>query len=145
MYSAIDSTDQSTKDLARSPEIIAILDQVVQKWGLQDSDAAGLLGVSLAEWQQLKSNAAQLRSGKPTTDDNPQSLSVAQLERIGILVHMLMTLHSMCDEEIADNWAGSPNNNPIFGGATPVAAMIAGGLPKMREARDYLDETATFW
>ena len=40
---------------------------------------------------------------------------------------------------IADEWVRLPNSNPIFGGTTPLAYMIRGGLPAMQTVRRLLD------
>jgi len=42
-------------------------------------------------------------------------------------------------EALADAWVQRPNNNPLFGGLTPLEYMIRGGLPAMQNVRRLLD------
>ena len=42
-------------------------------------------------------------------------------------------------ENLADAWVTRPNTNRIFGGQTPLAYMIKGGLPAMQTVRRLLD------
>jgi hypothetical protein len=40
---------------------------------------------------------------------------------------------------LADAWITLPNSNRIFGGQTPLAYMMKGGLPAMQTVRRLLD------
>jgi hypothetical protein len=40
---------------------------------------------------------------------------------------------------MADRWPTLKNIGPLFGGNTPVDAMIEGGIPLMIEVRRYVD------
>src|SRR3990172_1855443 len=42
-------------------------------------------------------------------------------------------------DRLADEWVGIPNNNVIFGGRTPLATMLAGGLVAIQTVRKLLD------
>lgn len=137
--SVVNAVDQSTIDSARDPETIAIFAQVMKRWKLQDHEAAALLGVDLKEWHQLQASAQHFQDSQAPSGDNHPSLSNEQLERVGIVVHMLITLRRLLKEETANRWVRMRNTNPVFGGATPIEVMVEGGLPKMRAARDYLD------
>lgn len=78
-------------------------------------------------------------------DHVPQrtSLSKEQLARISILYYMYVSLYRLFTPDIADRWVSCGNNNPVFGGMAPIDVMIEGGLPKIREARNYIN--AKMW
>lgn len=137
--STVNAVDQSVSDPDRDPETIAIFAQVMHRWKLQDHEAAALLGVDIKVWRQLQASAQHFKDHKAPGGGSQPSLSNEQLERIGIVVHMLITLRRLLKEGAANRWVKMRNTNPVFGGATPIEVMTKGGLPKMREARDYLD------
>ena len=55
------------------------------------------------------------------------------------LVGIYKALHILYGDELADQWIGLPNRNAIFGGATPLAYMISGGLLALQTVRKLLD------
>jgi hypothetical protein len=42
-------------------------------------------------------------------------------------------------DALADRWVHLPNSNRLFGGATPLAYMIRGGVPALQTVRRLLD------
>jgi hypothetical protein len=52
---------------------------------------------------------------------------------------MFKALRILHAAPLADEWVRLPNQNPVFGGRTPLAYMIHGGLPAMQTVRRLLD------
>ena len=96
-------------------------------WGLTTVEASALLGVSTSTWERIKRE----------TWDAP--LSQDQLTRVSALVGVLKGLRLLFDGDLADRWPKLRNKGPLFEGATPVDAMIRGGIPRLLEVRRYVD------
>ncbi len=101
--------------------------RLAKTWKLTNSDAAALLGVSPSTWERVKRGA---REG---------GLSQDQLTRVSALVGIYKGLHLLFADSMADRWPRLPNKGPLFSHATPVQAMIEGGIPRMIEVRRYID------
>ncbi|MCD6734041.1 MAG: MbcA/ParS/Xre antitoxin family protein [Burkholderiaceae bacterium] len=100
---------------------------LADRWKLRDEDARELLGgLSSSAWYEWKKKPDRL-------------LDVDRITRISYLVGIYKALHILYGDELADEWVRLPNRNPIFGGATPLAYMIAGGLLAMQTVRKLLD------
>lgn len=61
------------------------------------------------------------------------------LRRVSYLVGIFKALNILYSEELADRWMQLPNKNRIFGGDTPLAYLIRGGLPAFQTVRRLLD------
>ena len=66
-------------------------------------------------------------------------LAADTLLRISYLVGIFKALHILHSEALADEWVRLPNTNRIFGGQTPLAYLLRGGLPAMQTVRRLLD------
>lgn len=100
---------------------------LADRWKLRDEDARELLGgLSSSAWYEWKKKPDRL-------------LDVDRITRISYLVGIYKALHILYGDELADQWIGLPNRNAIFGGATPLAYMISGGLLAMQTVRKLLD------
>jgi hypothetical protein len=66
-------------------------------------------------------------------------LDTDRLLRISYLVGIFKALNVLYSEKLADAWIQLPNANRIFGGQTPLAHMMKGGLPAMQTVRRLLD------
>jgi uncharacterized protein (DUF2384 family) len=97
------------------------------RWDLSNPEAASLLGVSISTWERMKRG------------DRSEPLSQDQLTRISALVGMFKGLHLLFADAMADKWPGLPNQGPLFAGRRPIDALIDGGIPRMLEARRYID------
>jgi uncharacterized protein (DUF2384 family) len=97
------------------------------RWKLSNTEAADLLGVSGSTWDRIK---------RKTWDG---TLSQDQLTRISALVGVFKGLHLLFADQMSDEWPRLPNKGPIFARATPIQAMIEGGIPRMLEVRRYVD------
>jgi len=96
-------------------------------WKLRDDDARQLLGgLSSSAWYEWKK--------KPT-----RVLEVDCITRISYLLGIYKALHILYGEELADQWVSMANTNLIFGGISPLAFMLGGGMPAMQMVRQLLD------
>jgi hypothetical protein len=101
-------------------------------WRLRDEDARGLIGgVSNGSFYQLKRGASKSAGAKTLDQD--------KLTRVSLLVGIFKALNILYSTSLADAWVQLPNSNPIFGGQTPLAYMLKGGVPSMLRVRQLLD------
>jgi len=101
--------------------------RIVERWGVRDEAARELLGgVSSSTYYEWKKNPARV-------------LDVDRITRISYLVGIYKALHILYGDKLADAWVSLPNSNAIFGGATPLAYMVTGGLLAMQTVRKLLD------
>src|ERR1035438_1858331 len=95
-------------------------------WKLRDEDARALLGgMSNGSFYQLK--------------HAPRTLDQDKLTRISLLVGIFKALNILYSAKLADTWVQRPNTNPLFGGESPLARMLRGGVPAMLRVRQLLD------
>ncbi|MCC6779306.1 MAG: DUF2384 domain-containing protein [Hyphomicrobiales bacterium] len=110
-----------------SPSAIRAFFNIMQRWGIRDEDARALLGgISNGQLYTLKK-------------DPKRTLDTDTLTRVSLLVGIFKALNILHSEKLADAWIKLPNSNRIFGGATPLAYMMKGGLPAMQTVRRLLD------
>lgn len=101
--------------------------RIVERWKLRDEDARELLGgLSSSAYYEWKKNPDRV-------------LEVDRITRISYLVGIYKALHILYGDKLADEWVRLPNGNAIFGGRTPLAYMMAGGLLAMQTVRRLLD------
>jgi hypothetical protein len=101
--------------------------RIAEAWGLTNAQSAALLGVSGSTWDRLK------RGGRE------EALSQDQLTRASAIVGLYKGLQLLFATDMSVRWPLLPNRGPIFAGATPIDAMIEGGIPVMLEVRRYVD------
>jgi uncharacterized protein (DUF2384 family) len=119
-------SDASTRKRLSHAAIEAFF-QIVEKWQLNNDDAMRLLGgVSHGRYYALK----KTRSGVLTQDE---------LTRISFLIGIYKALNILFARKLADQWMLLGNSNPMFGGGSPLASLIEGGLPAMLQVRRLLD------
>lgn len=100
---------------------------IMARWGVRDEDARALLGgVTNGPFYEMKRAPGRV-------------LEADRLTRISYLIGMFKALRILHARPLADEWVRLPNQNPIFGGQTPLAYMIRGGLPAMQTVRRLLD------
>jgi len=96
-------------------------------WKLRDDDARELLGgLSSSAFYDWKKNPDRV-------------LEVDRISRISYLLGIYKSLHILYGDKLADEWVQLPNTNPVFGGRTPLAFMLGGGLLAMQTVRRLLD------
>lgn len=108
------------------PAVKAVL-RLVEAWGSANAEGAALLGVSESTWDRMKAGKWE------------GALSQDQLTRASALVGVFKGLHLLFANDMADRWPSLPNRGPVFDRMSPVQAMIAGGIPRMLETRQYID------
>ena len=68
-----------------------------------------------------------------------RTLDSDRLLRISYLVGIFKALNILYSKKLADAWFRLPNTNRIFGGQTPLAYVMKGGLPALQTVRRLLD------
>jgi hypothetical protein len=121
-----DISDEAQRARLSGVAVKAVL-RIVEAWRLTNAQAAALLGISGSTYDRLKRG------------DRDQALSQDQLTRASALIGVYKGLHLLFADGMADRWPALANRGPLFGGAAPIAAMIAGGIPVMLEVRRYVD------
>lgn len=101
--------------------------RLVEAWKGSNSEGAALLGVSASTWDRMKAGTWE------------GTLSQDQLTRASALIGLFKGLHLLFADDMADRWPQLPNRAPVFDRRSPVEAMIEGGIPRMLEARLYID------
>jgi uncharacterized protein (DUF2384 family) len=110
-----------------SPSAIKAFLNIMEKWHVRDEDARALLGgISNGRFYETKKQPQR-------------TLDADTLTRISYLVGIFKALNILHSEALADAWMQRPNSNRIFGGQTPLAYLIKGGLPAMQTVRRLLD------
>src|SRR5271165_5608018 len=99
-----------------SPVAVRAFFSIATHWKLRDEDARALLGgMSNGSFYQLKRA--------------PRTLDQDKLTRISLLVGIFKALNILYSAKLADAWVQLPNTNPLFGGESPLARMLKGGVP----------------
>ena len=109
------------------PVALKAFSRIAEVWSLTVEEAAGLADMSVSTWKRAR------RPGYAGT------LSRDKLLRLSLLVGIYKSLALYFDPPLAESWVSRANTGPEFDGATPVAAMVAGGLSKIQKVRVYLD------
>lgn len=101
--------------------------RLADAWGISNAEGAALLGVSPSTWDRMKAGTWE------------GTLSQDQLTRASALIGLFKGLHLLFANDLADRWPKLENRAPVFDRLSPVDAMIRGGIPRMLEARQYID------
>ena len=110
-----------------SPAASRAFFRIAHAWKLRDEDARALLGgISNGAFYSLKRRPAR-------------SLDQDRLTRISLLVGIFKALNILYSRKLVDGWIQLLNGNPMFGGSTPLAYMLKGGMPAMVRVRQLLD------
>jgi hypothetical protein len=110
-----------------SPSALIAFFRLAELWKLRDEDARGLLGgVSNGSYYSLKRRPSKI-------------LDQDKLTRISLLLGIFKALNILYSKKLADVWVQLSNNNPMFGGESPLRSMIKGGVPAMIRVRQLLD------
>lgn len=100
---------------------------IAARWNLRDDDAKVLLGgISNGPYYEMKKSPDRV-------------LDTDRLLRISYLIGIFKALNILHSRKLADAWLTLPNSNRIFGGQTPLAYLLKGGLPAMQTVRRLLD------
>ncbi len=121
--------DLSNKETLKrlSPSGAKAFLKIAELWKLRDEDARQLLGgMSNGAFYQLKRTSRQV-------------LDQDRLTRVSVLTGVFKALNILYSRKLADRWIQLPNENPMFGGDTPLRYMVRGGLPAILRVRQLLD------
>jgi hypothetical protein len=100
---------------------------IMARWKVRDEDVRILLGgVTNGPFYEMKRNPDRV-------------LDADRLTRISYLVGIFKALQILHGPALADEWVHLANQNRIFGGQSPLAFMMRGGLPAMQTVRRLLD------
>jgi len=122
----VDLTDRATRERLSGPALRAFFN-VMARWQVKDDDARQLLGgVTNGPYYEMKRSPDRL-------------LDVDRLTRVSLVVGIFKALGLLYSDALADRWVHLPNTNRLFGGATPLAYMVKGGLPAIHTVRRLLD------
>ncbi|GGY39105.1 antitoxin Xre/MbcA/ParS toxin-binding domain-containing protein [Pseudoduganella albidiflava] len=101
--------------------------KLCEAWKLREDDARELLGgPSKSAFYEWKRSPDRL-------------LEVDRITRISYLLGIYKSLHIIYGDKLADEWVSLPNRNIIFKGSSPLAYMLAGGMPAMQTVRKLVD------
>ena len=111
-----------------SPSALEAFFNIVEHWKMRDEDARSLLGgVTNGPYYEMKRQPAG------------RVLDADKLLRISYLIGIFKALNILHGSTLADEWVQLPNTNRIFGGSTPLAYMLRGGVTAMQTVRRLLD------
>jgi hypothetical protein len=123
----VDFTSKAERERL-SPSALKAFFAVMDRWNIRNEDACVLLGgVTNGPYYEMKKKP-QGRVLDPDT-----------LLRVSYLIGIFKALNILHSQTLADEWISLPNSNRIFGGASPLAYMIRGGVPAMQIVRRLLD------
>ena len=122
----IDLTSRGERERL-SPAALNAFFNIIEHWNVRDEDARALLGgLSNGPYYKWKK-------------DRARTLDSDVLTRLSYLVGIYKALRILYGEKLAHEWVSLPNDNRLFSGKTPLAYMIAGGLPAIQNVRRLLD------
>jgi len=122
-----DLAKKSKRERLSAPGLRAFF-RIIEQWGVRDEDARAILGGFANELYYAIKKAPEKRS-----------LDADTLLRISYVIGIFKALHILHGESLANEWVRLPNANRIFGGTTPLAYMLSGGIPAMQTVRKLLD------
>jgi len=110
-----------------TPGALRAFFNIMDAWHVRAEEARALLGgASNGRYYAMKQGRGR------ALDQDP-------LQRVSLLVGIFKALNILYSQGLADVWVHQPNDNRLFGGMTPLRAMIQGGLPAMLQVRRLLD------
>ncbi|MDE0172655.1 MAG: DUF2384 domain-containing protein [Defluviicoccus sp.] len=122
----VDLSDRAERERLGGAAARAFVNMMA-RWKIRDADARGLLGgMSNGAYYALKKQPGRM-------------LDEDRIRRVSYLVGIFGALNALYGEELADRWMTLPNRNRIFGGLTPVAYLVGGGMPAFATVRRLLD------
>jgi hypothetical protein len=123
---APDLTDRHVRERLSGPGLRAFF-TIMTTWRVRDEDARQLLGgVTNGPYYEMKRRPDRV-------------LDVDRLTRVSLIIGIFKALGVLHSESVADRWVQLPNTNRLFGGSTPLAFMLRGGLPAIETVRRLLD------
>ncbi len=128
----IDLTVKAERERLSPPAIKAFFN-IMERWRVRDEESRALLGgISNGQFYEMKK--------KPE-----RTLDADTLTRISYLVGIFKGLNILYSQKLADAWMQRPNTNRIFGGSTPLAYVVVGGIPALQTLRRLIDARRGGW
>jgi hypothetical protein len=123
----VDLTSAATRERL-SPSALRAFFGMMDCWNVRDDDARALLGgVTNGPYYEMKKQPAE------------RVLDADKLLRISYLIGIFKALNILHSRALADEWMQLPNTNRIFGGSSPLAYVLKGGITAMQTVRRLLD------
>ncbi|MEO6211959.1 MAG: antitoxin Xre/MbcA/ParS toxin-binding domain-containing protein [Gemmatimonadaceae bacterium] len=111
-----------------SPAALKAFFTMIDRWSVRDDDARALLGgVTNGPYYEMKKHPSR------------RVLDADTLLRVSYLIGIFKALNILHGPALADDWVRLPNTNRIFGGSTPLAYMLKGGVNALQTVRRLLD------
>jgi hypothetical protein len=111
-----------------TPSAIKAFLNIIEKWGLSETQARGLLGgIASSTFHAWKTEPV----GKKLTQDT--------LTRISLIIGIYKALNIYFGKHWADRWVAFANRGPLFAGESPIDYMLRHGQPGMLQVRRMLD------
>ena len=111
-----------------SPSALTAFFSIMEHWHVRDEDARALLGgISNGAFYAMKKQPAE------------RVLDADTLLRASYLIGIFKALNILHGRALADEWVLLPNTNRIFGGLTPLAYILKGGVTALQTVRRLLD------
>ena len=99
---------------------------IMERWRVKLEQAGALLG------GVPRSTLHKYRTAAGTRSQD-------ELMRISYIVGIYKALHILFRDELADAWMTRANDNPLFGGASPLEYAVKEGIPGLQQIRRMLD------
>ena len=104
---------------------LRLFERVADRWHLDDSQRARLLGVSADDLKTVRSKAAN-------------DVSADMLARMAHVLAIHVALYQLLGEQ-GDGWVHRPNTGPGFSGRPVLERMLSGATEDLRYVRGYLE------
>jgi len=124
---APDLADATERERLSASAIKAFVN-IAEKWGLNETQARGLLGGIASSTYHAWRTAPR---GKKLDQDT--------LMRISLLIGIYKALNIYFGKPWADRWVALANRGPMFAGRAPIDYMLRHGQPGMAQVRRMLD------
>lgn len=112
-----------------SEALLPAIFNIFDEWSLSGADQMTLLGLT---------NEKTLYNWKG--DPRKARISRDQLERASYLLGIYKALQILLpNEEHANNWLTTPNDNQFFNGMPPISRMLGGQVVDLADVRYFLD------
>jgi hypothetical protein len=129
-HGPVDLADSETRRRL-TPAAARLAVRLADLWGLTDVEMTALLGdVSADTWRKMLAG------------EFDGTLSEESLFRAGILLKIFGALNTLFVNDLRNTWLRMPNSGPPFGGRSPAATMVEGGLPSITEVLQHLESWA---
>lgn len=124
-------------------EVTPDLSRLATRERLSQSAVDGFFAI-MDKWRVPVERAGDLLGGRPRSSvyklkTAAGTLRQDELTRISYLVGIYKALHILLPEDLADQWISRPNDDPLFGGQTPLDYMVRAGIPGLHQVRGLLD------